>query len=109
MAGFAAAEAANCAAEQGAYWEYHDALYSGDYPLNQPGFEAVARQLELDLPGLTECIKSGRQTSEVDGDFRYGASLGVTGTPSFFINGIPLIGAQPLLRFVEVINSELGR
>ena len=56
-----------------------------------------------------ECLDSGRQTAEVDADFRYGADLGVTGTPTFFINGIPLIGAQPLLRFVELINSELGR
>jgi len=56
-----------------------------------------------------ECFESGRQTAEVDADFRDGADLGVTGTPTFFINGIPLIGAQPLLRFVELINSELGR
>lgn len=107
--GFAAAEAANCAGEQSAFWEFHNALFSGDYPLDQAGFEAVGRQLELDLPALMECFESGRQTAEVDADFRYGADLGVTGTPTFFINGIPLIGAQPLLRFVELINTELGR
>ena len=107
--GFAAAEAANCAGEQGAYWEFHNALFSGNYPLDRSGFEAAGRQLELDLPAWTECFESGRQTAEVDADFRYGADLGVTGTPTFFINGIPLIGAQPLLRFVELINSELGR
>jgi len=107
--GFAAAEAANCAAEQGAFWEFHNALFSGDYSLERTGFEAAARQLELDVPALMECFESSRYTEEVDTDFRYGADLGVTGTPTFFINGIPLIGAQPLLRFVELINSELGR
>jgi predicted DsbA family dithiol-disulfide isomerase len=107
--GFGAAEAANSAAEQGAYWEFHQALFSGDYPLDRAGFEAITRQLELDLPAIQECLDSGRQAAEVDEDFRYGADLGVNGTPTFFINGIPLIGAQPLLRFVEVINAELGR
>ena len=108
-AGFAAAQAANCAGEQGAYWEYHDALFSGAYALDRAGFGASAQQLGLDSATLLECLDSGRQAGEVEADFRYGASLGINGTPTFFINGIPLIGAQPLLRFIELINAELGR
>jgi len=107
--GFAAAQAANCAGEQGAYWEYHDALFSGAYALDRAGFETSAQQLGLDSATLMECLDSGRQAGEVEADFRYGTSLGINGTPTFFINGIPLIGAQPLLRFVEIISAELGR
>lgn len=107
--GFAAAQAANCAGEQDAFWEFHDSLFSGDFSLDNAGFEAAAQELGLDAAALLECLESGRYAAEVDADFRYGASLGVNATPTFFINGIPLIGAQPLLRFIELINAELGR
>lgn len=107
--GLSAAQAANCAAEQQAYWEYHDALFSGTYSLDQNGYLAAAESLGLDPDALSACLESGRNANEPRADLRYGASLGVTGTPTFFINGIPLVGAQPLSSFAEVIDSELGR
>ncbi|MFQ5923331.1 MAG: DsbA family protein [Anaerolineales bacterium] len=107
--GFLAAQAAQCAEEQGAYWEYHDALFSGAYALDSPGFEQAAQVLELDGEALIECVNSGRYGDEVREDFDYGVSLGVSSTPTFFINNIPLVGAQPLLNFIEVIDGELGK
>ena len=107
--GFKAALAANCAEQQGAFWEYHDALFSRMYPLDRAGFEGAAQSLGLDSQALLECIDSGRFAGEIQADLEYGANIGVSGTPTFFINGIPMVGAQPLLRFVEVINSELGQ
>lgn len=107
--GFEAAQAANCAGEQGAYWDYHDALLSGGYPLDAGGFQAAASELGLNGEGLMACIESRIYAEEVQADLQYGTSIGVSGTPTFFINGIPMIGAQPLLRFVEVINVELGQ
>jgi protein-disulfide isomerase len=106
--GEGAAQAANCAAEQDGYWEYHDALFSGQFELNRAGFEQAAIDTGLDGEALLNCLDSGRYAEEVQQDLRYGAGLGVTGTPTFFINGIPMVGAQPLLRFMEVINGELG-
>ncbi len=106
--GLAAAQAANCAGEQSAYWEYHRALYSGRYSLTGDGFRSAAEDHGLDPAALTECIDSERYAEEPRADLRYGSSLGVSGTPTFFINGIPVVGAQPLSRFVEIIEAELG-
>jgi len=106
--GEGAAQAANCAAEQDGFWEYHDALFSGEFGLDRAGFEQAAISTGLDGEALLSCLDSGRYADEVQEDLRYGAGLGVTGTPTFFINGVPMVGAQPLLRFIEVINGELG-
>ncbi len=107
-AGFLGAQAAHCAEEQGAYWDFHDALFSGTYVVNSAGVDQVAADLGLDLDPFKECMVEARYAEEVQDDFNYGVSLGVTSTPSFFINGIPLIGAQPLENFVQIIDSELG-
>jgi protein-disulfide isomerase len=106
--GMAAAQAANCAGEQDRYWEFHGAMFSGIYALNGEGFAEASGAVGLDSEALLECYESGRYETEVQADLQYGAGLGVSGTPTFFINGIPLVGAQPLLRFVEIINAELG-
>ncbi|NIS81063.1 MAG: thioredoxin domain-containing protein [Anaerolineales bacterium] len=106
--GFEAARAANCAAEQGDYWAFHDALFSGRYNLDRNGFVQYASGLGMDQTLLEECLDSGRYDDEVQADFREGVELGVTGTPTFFINGIPLVGAQPLSSFVRVIEPELA-
>lgn len=107
--GFQEAQAANCAAEQGDYWTFHDALFSGRYNLDRSGFGKYASDLGLDAAELEECIATERYTEEVQAYFRDGFDLGVTGTPTFFINGIPLVGAQPLSSFAKVIDSELNR
>ncbi|MFQ5943111.1 MAG: DsbA family protein [Anaerolineales bacterium] len=107
-AGFLGAQAAHCAEEQGAYWEYHDALFSGGYVLDSPGIDQAAVDLGLDLESFKECMVEARYANEIRDDFNYGVSLGVTSTPTFFINGIPLVGAQPLINFAEIIDGELG-
>ena len=105
--GFFSAMAANCAGEQGAYWEYHNALFSGDFPLDPSGFEAAAGSLGLDVEQLNECLVSGRHSSEIEADFQAGVALGINSTPTFFVNGLRVIGAQPLANFVNLINLEL--
>jgi len=107
--GYQAAQAANCAAEQGDYWVFHDALFSGRHNLDRSGFGQYASDLGLDAAALEDCLDSGRYAEEVQTDFQDGVDLGVTGTPTFFINGIPLVGAQPLSSFAQVIDSELAR
>lgn len=104
---FNAAQAAECAGVQGAYWEYHDALFSGRYGLGLDAYRAYAQELGLDADELVQCVEEDRYAQEVQADARYASELGVSGTPTFFINGIPLVGAQPLDRFVEIIEAEL--
>ncbi len=106
--GFLSAQAAHCAEEQGAYWEYHNALFSGAYSLDSSGIDEIAVDLGLDLDPFKECMVEARYAEEVRDDFNYGVSLGVSSTPTFFINGIPLVGAQPVVNFAQIIDSELG-
>jgi protein-disulfide isomerase len=104
---FIAAQAANCAGEQGDYWRFHDALLTGDLGLGRAAYSQYAESLGIDAQALLACVDSGRYADEVEADARYAASLGVSGTPTFFINGIPMVGAQPLAQFAQVIEGEL--
>lgn len=103
-----AAQAANCANEQGAYWEYHDALFSYAYELNEQGFEQYARELNLDTAAFLACIQSGRYATEVDLDMQFASGFGITSTPTFFLNGIAIVGAQPYDVFKQIIDLELA-
>ena len=108
VGGFEAALASECAHEQDAYWEYHNLLFSGIYPdLNSEAYLGYAEQLTLDLESFSSCLEEARYTTEVEADAQYAAGLGITGTPTFFINGIPLVGAQPLEVFTQIIDAEL--
>lgn len=103
-----AAQAANCAYEQGAFWEYHELLFSGAYSMNATGFKNYASQLGLDEERFNECVDSNRYRDEVQADLQYAANLGVNSTPTFFLNGIPIVGAQPFEIFQRVIEMELA-
>jgi protein-disulfide isomerase len=103
-----AAEAANCAGEQGAYWEYHDALFRAEHGLGQSAFKEYAQELGLVETDFNQCLDSHRYQEEVQADFNYAVQLGVKSTPTFFINGITLIGAQPFEAFQNVIERELA-
>jgi protein-disulfide isomerase len=103
-----AAQAANCAGRQGAYWPYHDSLLAGELGLGTAAYRAYAEQLSLDVDALAACIADGGEQAEVESDARDASELGVSGTPTFFINGIPLVGAQPLAQFRSVIDGELN-
>jgi protein-disulfide isomerase len=108
VGGFEAALASECAHEQDAYWDYHDLLFGGEYDdLSNEALLAYAEQLTLDLDAFSTCLNEERYADEVENDARYAAELGVTGTPTFFINGIPLVGAQPLEIFRQLIDAEL--
>lgn len=106
---FIAAQAAQCANDQSAYWAFHDALFSDRHGLGNDAYEAYAKELGLDSQALLDCVSAGKYAEEVQADARYAAGLGATGTPTFFINGLPFVGAQPLASFMQVIDSELNR
>jgi protein-disulfide isomerase len=104
---FNAAMAAECAADQGDYWGFHHALLEGEGGLGMSRYTAIAASLGMDAAALETCITSNRYSAEVASDRKAGAAAGVTGTPAFFINGLPLFGAQPLSQFRAVIDAEL--
>lgn len=106
------AEAAECAADQDKFWEYHDKLYNSQSGENQGAFskdnlKAFAEELGLDTQAFNECLDSGKYTSLVQQDTQFSSSMGVRSTPTFVINGQAVIGAQPFEIFQQVIDSLL--
>jgi protein-disulfide isomerase len=102
-----AAEAARCAGEQGKFWEYHDLLFDRQSPGKAWDFVALAKELGLQLNVFDSCLNSGRFREEITKDLQDGLKLGITSTPTFFINGRPLVGAQPLATFQALIDRVL--
>lgn len=102
-----AAEAAECADEQGNYWDYHDKLFENQNALDTASLKQYAKDLGLDTAKFNDCLDSGKYASEVQKDFEDGQAAGVTGTPAFFINGQSVVGAQPFSAFKQVIDAEL--
>lgn len=102
-----AAEAAQCAGEQGKFWEYHDLLFDRQTPGKGWDFPALAKELGLQQDTFIGCLTTGRYREEVIKDLQDGMKLGVTSTPTFFINGRPLVGAQPVVSFQALIDKLL--
>ena len=82
-----AAEASECADEQGKYWEYHNKLYETQI-LDTTSLKQYAGDIGLNTFQFNSCLDSGEYTSEVQADYNDGSSVWVSGTPAFFINGI---------------------
>jgi protein-disulfide isomerase len=103
------AEAANCAGEQGKYWEFHRILYQNqrEWMSNTSMLYSYAEQLGLNVTAFKACLDSGKYKSEVDKDLQDGRSYGVTGTPTFFINGKKVVGYMPYEEFAKLIDQEL--
>jgi protein-disulfide isomerase len=100
-------EAARCAAEAGQFWPYHDRLF-----LEQPAFERehlvrYAVDLGIDRAGFVRCLDERRFAAAVEADVSQARALSITGTPTFLINGRPLVGAHPIETFRSVIDDAL--
>jgi protein-disulfide isomerase len=104
----AAAEAAQCAAEQNRFWEYHDALFTQQASGAGWNFSALAKDLGLRQSPFDACMKENRYRQEVLKDLQEGLTLGISSTPTFFINGRPLVGARPLTDFQTIIDPLLN-
>jgi protein-disulfide isomerase len=103
-----AAEAAQCAHEQGKFWEYHDRLFGNQALLGDADLKQHAVLLGLDAGQFNACYDSQKYKADVDTDIRAGDEAGVSGTPAFYINGRMLSGAQPFEVFQRVIDEELN-
>jgi protein-disulfide isomerase len=106
---FKASEAAHCAGEQGKYWEMHDAMFANQRALQVPALKQAARALGIDGAKFDECLDSGKHAANVRADYALGEKMGVNSTPTIYINGRPLVGAQPFEQFKLIIDEELAR
>lgn len=105
-----AALAGRAAAAQGKFWEFHDAMYADQLPpnsgrLNEAYVESVAEEIGLDVEQFRTDMATDATRELVAADFEEGQSIGITGTPSFLINGTPVVGAQPTEVFEQVIEE----
>ncbi len=105
---FKAAEAGNCAHEQGRFWELHDTMFASQGSLGVEELKGYAADLGLDTDAFDECLDSGRHAAAVNRDVRIGMSYGVSSTPTLFLNGRAVLGAAPYETFVEIIREELA-
>ena len=111
-----AAEAANCAGQIGggsAYWAMHDRLFEHQAEWSGKGnadaiFKGYAAELGLEAAAFDECLDSGATRAQVQADVAEGSARGVRGTPTFFINGRPLVGAQPYAVIAQAIDAALA-
>ena len=103
-----AAEAAECAREQGQFWAYHDRLFekAGRLSFTDP---RLMEELRLNPTALDACITSGRHTERISRESALARRLGASGTPTFLINGQLLIGAHPFTEFQKLVDSALAK
>ncbi len=108
-----AAEASECAADQDAFWEYHDKLFSSQNGENKGAFskdnlKGFAADLGLDTDAFNQCLDGGKYTRYVQSQVDFGRQIGVQSTPTFLVNGIPVVGAQPFEAFQQAIEASSG-
>ena len=113
-----ASEAANCAGEQGKYWEMHDKLFANQNALMVDKLKQYAAEIGLDSGTFDACLDSGKYAEEINRDIEDGKKAGVSGTPSFFIGksqgkgkeitGKRIVGARPYESFKQVIDQLLA-
>lgn len=106
---FKAGEAAHCAGEQGKYWEYHDRLFANQQAMRLEDLKQHAAVLGLDTARFNECVDSSKYGERVRDGVAQGSRLGVNSTPTIYINGRLVAGAQPYETFAAIIDEELSR
>ena len=104
-----AAESAECAAQQGKFWDFHDAIY-GDWSPDVFGREnnrRVAAEIGLDTSEFNSCLDKGRVLEHIEADIALAAEMGVTTTPTIFVNGRRLDGLREFSEYEQLIEAEL--
>ncbi len=107
--GWKAAEAANCAREQGKFQEYHDILFENQRFLSVRDLKLYAIRLNLNSEQFDSCLDSGKYSEEVKKDYKDGIAVGVSATPTFIIDGERIVGAQSYSVFSDAIERALSK
>ncbi len=106
---FVAAQAGNCAREQGKFWEYHDRLFANQQALQPEFLKKYAAEVGMDAAKFNACLDSSKYEARVQESLGAGTRLGITSTPTVYVNGRMVNGAQPIDVFQTVIDDELAR
>lgn len=104
-----AAEASECAAEQGKFWEFHDKMFEGQEQIGDAFYKKTATDLKLNMNKFNDCVATKKYAGKVDADYQTGISAGVQGTPHTLVNGIAVSGAVPYEQLKAVIDAELNK
>lgn len=104
-----AAEAAQCARDQGKFWDYHDKLFASQNEMTPANLKQWAGQMGMDAATFNACFDNATHRQRVQGDMSEGTRDGVSSTPTVFINGRAVVGSQPIEVFEEIIQEELAR
>jgi protein-disulfide isomerase len=106
-----AALAARCAADQNKYWEMHDILFERQTEWSEGDptakFEGYAKQLGLNTNKFTQCVSSGQFNKEIEASSQLAQTIGANGTPTFYVNGKQVVGAQPYTEFQKALDTAL--
>ena len=105
---FKAGEAGHCAAEQGKFWEFHDRLFANQQALVPDALKGHASTLGLDTAKFNACLDSSKYSERVRDGIAQGTRLGVNSTPTIYINGRLVSGAQPYEVIAGIIDEELS-
>jgi len=103
-----AAMAAECADDQGQFWAMHDLLFENQDQFSDTLYPTLAAQLQLDQQQFETCFDTASPQDEIEHDIAQGELYGVTGTPTFFINGRMVVGAQPISAYEAAIDAALS-
>lgn len=103
-----AAEAAECAGEQGKFWEFVDTMFADQSKLGSSYYSQVAKDLGLNTSQFDSCVSSGKYKQKVEDQYQEGVKLGVGGTPTSFANGQPINGALPYEQVKQIVDSQLA-
>jgi protein-disulfide isomerase len=101
--------AAAAAGEQGKFWEFHDKIFGGQPKIQRDFLVSYAKEVGLDMKRFEEALAAARAKPLVEADLAEGRSLGLTGTPAFFVNGRFIAGARSFEDFAKLINEELTK
>ena len=102
-----ASEASECANEQDKFWEYHNVLFNNQDKLDKENLKKYALDIGLNSEQFNNCVDSRKYKDVVQKDLNEGKSLGVEGTPTFFINGKMVLGADKN-KIEKIIREEIG-
>ena len=102
-----AAEAAECAGEQGKFWEYADALFAYKGKVSDEVIVSAAQKIKVNQSAFAKCLSSGKYTKTVAVHHNSGVDLKISGTPTFFLNGKRYNGYIPLDEFKKIIKDKL--
>ncbi|MGH7245706.1 MAG: DsbA family protein [Candidatus Levyibacteriota bacterium] len=110
-----AANAAECANEQGKFWAFHDYMYqnqpdeSDTSMYNTDSLTTIAQNMGMNADQFRTCLSNNKYNNNVNNDYNDGTKAGVSGTPTTFVNGQAVVGAEPFSAFQTLIDQELAK